>query len=295
MLSIIIINYKMESLTISFVKKELSKIQIPHKTIVVNNAATIESNETLCGELGADLISDLNTHINQEHTLFVLSSGENLGFAKGNNMGVEFCRRHFNPDYILFANNDIIFKDTDVVEQMIQKLSSLPKAGLIGPKVVGLDGVAQSPYPYISFFDKMIALYWSTLFLSKKQKNKRFQLDYPQTAKEGFHYYVMGSFFIVKAQEFYRCGMFDPHTFLYAEELILSERMKRIGLNAYYYPKVCVIHEHGKTTSKFPQNQTQDIQFESDMYYFKEYRHTNWFLLLLGEVTHFLRKSFRRI
>ena len=73
----------------------------------------------------------------------------------------------------------------------------------------------------------------------------------------------MGSFLLVKAFDFYNCGMFDSHTFLYAEEPILAERMAAIGKRVYYYPDSEVIHEHGVTTSKFAKDKRSEWQFES--------------------------------
>lgn len=286
-LSIVIINYRQEALTIRFVKNELSKIQLPHKTVIVNNSANRESNEFLCQELGAVLVDD-SSNIDKGKEVFVLPFSDNLGFAKGNNQGAEFCRKRFDPVYILFTNNDILIKGNDTVEKLIQKIEEHPEVGIIGPKVIGLDGKLQSPFPYTSYWRRHIWMYWSTLFYSTEKKKKVFQLDYQEKAQEGFHYYVMGSFFIVRASDFYKCGMFDSHTFLYAEEPILSERMAAIGKSVYYYPSSEVIHEHGVTTNKFAKGKMSDWQFESENYYYRTYKHTCWLLIFMGFVTHWL-------
>lgn len=288
MLSIIVINYKMEDLTISFVRDELCKVKTPHKVVIVNNAATPESNAVLSKALKAQVIADVEADVETGNDIFIISSPENLGFARGNNLGADFSKRHFNSEYILFSNNDIVFKDDNVVESLINKLETLPDAGVIGPMVIGLDGIEQSPWPYRSFWDREIWMYWSTFFYSKEKKIQRFQLDYPQKAAEGYHHYVMGSFFMVRANDFFECGMFDPKTFLYAEEEILSERMAAIGKKVYYLPAACVIHAHGSTTSKMSRNKASDLQFKSECYYYKTYRHTCFLTLLLGKITHVL-------
>ena len=48
MTTIIVINYKTEQLTIDYITKELSKLADSFNVIVVNNAATPESNKLLC-------------------------------------------------------------------------------------------------------------------------------------------------------------------------------------------------------------------------------------------------------
>lgn len=290
-LGIIIVNYKREDLTINLVEKELSKIKVPHKICIVNNSATKESNKLLCNALNAELVTSGSTMSSIEKNVFVIPSLNNLGFAKGNNLGAEFCRHSFDPDYLLFTNNDIQFKSDNVVEQLIKKLQSLPNVGIIGPQVLGLDGKRQSPYPYRSFWNRHVWMYLSTPFYSLKRKRKVFSLDYPQTAKEGYHYYVMGSFFLVRSVDFFNCGMFDPNTFLYAEELILSERMLTINRKVYYYPKVTIIHAHGATTKKYAKGNINDWLFESECYYYREYQHTSLIILSLGKIVHFLMKQ----
>ena len=95
----------------------------------------------------------------------------------------------------------------------------------------------------------------------------------------------MGAFFVVRAVDLYKCGLFDPNTFLYMEEEILSERMKSIDKGAYYYPEVTVIHAHGVSTKKYIKNKMNNILFESEYYYYRKYMHTNLFLLYLGRIT----------
>lgn len=289
-LSIIIVNYRNEDLTINFVKKELSKIKIPHVTVIVNNEATDESNSKLCQALNAQLVT--SNYVGNESlcNIFIISSEDNLGFAKGNNLGVYFSKKNFQPEYYLFTNNDIQITDVEVVEKLISKLNIIDAAGIIGPRVVGLDGKNQSPYPYRSFWYRHIWIYWSSFIYSKQKKIQKFEIDYPDRAEEGFHYYVMGSFFVVRACDFYKCGMFDPATFLYAEELILSERMRIIGKKVYYYPGTYVIHAHGQTTKKYGGDRINDWLFESECYYYKAYMGVKPPLIFIAKVTRILLK-----
>ncbi|MDD4972359.1 MAG: glycosyltransferase family 2 protein [Paludibacter sp.] len=285
MLAILIVNYKDEDRTIAYVKDELSKIHSPHLIVVVNNSATDESNYVLAAKLNATLISDI--HQKPEASgCYVISSNDNLGFAKGNNLGAEFAMKHFSITHILFTNNDIHFLNNNVVERLVEKLDTLDTVGMIGPKVKGLDGRNQSPEPYSSFWNRYIWMYWLTPFLSSDKKKEMFKLDYPQDAKEGEHYKIMGSFFIVKAQDFITCGMMDPNTFLYAEEVILTERLKKIHKTAYYFPQVAVLHEHGQTINQhFQTARSMKIQFDSESYYYHSYKGVSSFSISIGKIS----------
>lgn len=288
MIAVIIVNYRNETNTINYINNEICKIQLPHIIIIVNNSAIEETNTKLTKELNAILITDISTKP-KYNKCFVITNHANLGFAKGNNLGAEFAQKHFNINYILFSNNDIRFIDKNVVERLIDKISSLPNIGLIGPKVIGIDGKNQSPEPYIPFCQKYIWMYWLTPFLSKKQKIKFFKLNYSEDAKEGMHYKIMGSFFLVKIDDYMKCGMMDNNTFLYAEELILSERLKNTGKYTYYFPDVCVIHEHGQTISKHNnQKKMYLMKFKSELYYYQNYKHINCITALLGKFSCYL-------
>lgn len=294
MLAIIIINFKNEQKTINYIKQEICKITVPYKIVIVNNGATQQSNEILSTSLHATIIHKIDKYSNQNNC-YIISCTENLGFAKGNNIGAKFAYQQFSPDFFLFTNNDIIIKDKDVITKLIYKIQNNNNIGIIGPKVIGIDGRLQSPEPFFSFWDNYIWVYLSTFFYSAKKKRERFKMDYAENAKEGFHYKLMGSFFIVKVEDFFACGMMDPNTFLYNEEAILSERMKKINKYAYYYPEVAVVHEHGNTIKKFnSRKRMRDLKFASACYYYKTYIGTSNLTIFIGKIIKYFLNLLRK-
>lgn len=282
MLGIVVINYKSDSLTINYVKNELSKIKCPRVIIIVNNAGTKDSDSLLCRELSAELVKDIDAFNFANSNTYIISSKNNLGFAKGNNLAVRFLQSHFSLKYLLFSNNDIQIVDSDVCERLIEKIECNDNIGIIGPKVVGIDGKYQSPEPYVPIADYFCWMYLATPFMSNKKKCKRFKLDYKENAQEGFHYKVMGSFFLLRMADYVACGMMDENTFLYGEEVILTERLRSINKKVYYYPEVCVIHAHGVTTKRYlGRKGINKYLIESMLYYYQEYiKEPKWKCLL---------------
>ena len=204
---------------------------------------------------------------------------------RGNNVGMEYLSKHYDIDYFLFTNNDIHFQSPDVVDELVKKLESDPSIGIIGPEIIGLDGKRQSPEPYISLWDKYVWVYLSTPFLSREKKAEWFRFGYSEQAEEGTHYKLMGSFLICRRTDIEAAGGFDPNTFLYAEETILSERMKRIGKSLYFYPAVTVVHEHGATISSYLSNVAMARQqFRSDAYYYRAYKGVSRLSVWLAKV-----------
>lgn len=285
MIGIIVINYRSEDKTISFVKNEMIKVSSDNAVVIVDNGSTDESFSTLLEAFKG---------WPYQH-VFVVPSKENLGFAKGNNLGAEVAINQFDPDVLLFANNDISLSSDDAVDKMALKLISEPQAGAIGPKVIGLDGKLQSPEPFIPFWKRHVSLYWSNLFMSKKRKAEVFGEDYSEKAAEGWHYRVSGSFFMVKTSDWKACGGMDPNTFLYSEEMILSERLKKVGKGVYYYPEVAVVHEHGTTTRKyFDEYRIRMMKYRSECYYYKTYIGTPSWQFYVANFTYLLKRIFRR-
>lgn len=261
MLGIVIVSYRSDDRTVMFIKKELSKIVIPHLTVVVDNGASPAEAENLQARLGS---------------LATVLPSENGGFAKGNNKGARWLYEHGQFDYILFTNNDIRIESGDVVQNLLHCFHVHPDVGIAGPEIVGLDGERQSPTPYRGLWERYVWMYYCTPFLSKEAKRKRFQLNYANEADEGYHYSLMGSFMLVAVAAFREVGGFDEGTFLYAEEPILSERFHSIGKKCWFCPTVRVVHEHGVTVTRhFSSKTAAMLDFDSNAYYYQKYKGYN--------------------
>ncbi|MBR4808978.1 MAG: glycosyltransferase family 2 protein [Bacteroidales bacterium] len=276
MIGIIVINFGNTERTVRFVKEECSKVAAEHRVVVVDNG----SGEAAVAELKAAL----------EGLADIVPAKENLGFAKGNNLGADYAIRQFGADFLLFVNNDIVFTYPDLTDRLAAKLNELPEAGIIGPKVVGPDGRLQSPSPKATFSQRNLLPYWGKLVYSKGTLRRKMMVDYAETAPEGPCATVSGCCFMVKAEAFAEAGMFDPATFLYGEEMILSARMKAIGKVTYYYPAVSVLHEHGATTRKYyDRKRIRSMKFESEAYYYRKYEKTPGWQITLGRFTLWLK------
>ena len=70
-----------------------------------------------------------------------LKADENRGYASGNNLGIARALED-GCGVIVVANNDIVFK-SGAIEAMAVCLLRHPKAGIVGPMVVGRDGSIQ--------------------------------------------------------------------------------------------------------------------------------------------------------
>ncbi|MFI3305847.1 MAG: glycosyltransferase [Rikenellaceae bacterium] len=270
----IVVNYRSEQRTIRCISEELTRCTLPHRIIVVNNGATAATNATLALALNATVVDKIAQPIDPQTKIFIINTPLNNGFARGNNLGVEFVTTHFDVEYLLFSNNDIVLRSDHTIESLVGRLSTLPDVGIIGPKIVGLDGEYQTPYLYSSFWREMVMSQWGRFvpfYRGKEYQDGK--LFIRESAHEGYYYRVMGSFFVAKTEVYIACGKMDPNTFLYGEEVILAERMLRIGQYNYYYPSVEILHEHGTTINNNRDLfRGRDYLAESLFYYYREYR-----------------------
>jgi len=288
MLGIIIVNYKTDDQIIKYVTEELPKISADNKIVIVNNAAVEQSNLKIAEGCRGCVVSDPDA-IDPQSQIFVLGIAENLGFAKGNNAGVEFLLRHFQLDYLLISNCDLHFIDSNVVDRLIEKMDNTPDIGLIGPCFVTSSGDRGSPVTDLFVWKNEILpnlLYPLFGFLKSMGKTPCSRIG---EDVEGYCDLLNGSFFLARASAFLKAGMFDPNTFIYCEEPILAARIIKSGFRVYYYNKVKVIHEHCITERTLGiYDVTTKHCYNSNRYYQKEYRKINRFELMMFDLSYFI-------
>jgi len=288
MFGIIIVNYKTDDRVIKYVTEEIPKIAADHKIVIVNNAAVEQSNVKLAEGCRGVVVSAPDA-VDPQSQVFVLGIAENLGFAKGNNAGVEFLLRHFQLDYLLFSNCDLYFIDSQVVDRLIVKMNTTPDIGIIGPCLVTFSGVRLSPVTEMLAWKTEILpnLFYPLFgFLRSMGKNPGSQIG---EDVEGDCDIFSGAFFLARTSAFLKAGMFDTNTFLYCEEPILAARMKKTGFRIYYYNKVRVFHEHYVTEKTLDiSDVTTKHRYNSNRYYQKEYQKLNRFELMMYDLSYFI-------
>lgn len=276
---IVIVNYKTPELTISYVKNELAKIPDPWRLVIVDVAGSEESVLQIKTGIGAVQVKDIEGSLKPEAPIYLISTAENIGFARGNNLGVRFLSKHFqNIDCFLFTNNDIKIIHSDVVDKLREALT-LPGVGAVGPHVDGPFGRQGPAWKRKSINEEILLklFYPLTWPLFRRIHNERIK-----PAASGFCYSAVGCFFMVSRKAFEACGGFDPVTFLYGEEDILAERLLKCNYHYYFLGDRRVIHEVGGVIRQFlAQSKSDQLRQESQIYYYKTYRHASKIQLVL--------------
>lgn len=266
MVSMIIVDYKSMDKTIEYIKECAWNIEGLNHFVIVDNASETSFEPRRTAVEGKDV--------------YIVSSGENGGYAKGNNFGAKVAKEIWNDDYYIFSNNDLKFRKLFFLDEFIKPFQEDRNISVVGPKVIGLSGDNQNPLPDLTWKQMLFGHFLS--LLPPKGMKRRQQL---MSEKAGKTTAVVGAFMCAKAQDFWNVGGFDENTFLFCEEMILSKRLETIGKYMYYNDSVEVIHEHGVTV-----NSTVGIikslraDFNSRYYYAKEYCKAGKGWLILSKV-----------
>lgn len=284
MLGIVLINYKSVDEVVQFVRNELSKIKVNYKLVIVDNSTDDEIFNKLIKFLSAEKVCD---HFNRKADIYAIQSDSNLGYARANNLGARFLIDEFNPSHLLFSNSDIELTSNNVIEVLLRKLKANPKIGCISPKIVGIDGIDQAPARYLKFYTSCMYKY---LIASIRDSFSKHRLtDVIPNAKEGSYYRLSGSFMLCDSNIFREINYFDEGTFLYAEELILGEKLLRKGYHNYFFPEVKILHNESQIVNKFAQKEkTLKRSFESKIYYYRKYKNVSNLEVLLGKFSFFI-------
>jgi len=213
----------------------------PLRVVVVNNAADEESKALL-----EALVKDYDNVV-------VLHSPRNLGYFGGLNYGLPSALA-VDSEWIVFCNADIIFTESDFVEQLFQL--HVDKSVLaLAPAIITRRGRNQNPYflkrptrARWSLYDVWFSCYPIFLLISLVNDIKNLirggrgwkLSQLPDVPIE--IYAPHGACFILNKRYFDIYPRLDDTLMLYGEEIILAETVRRVRGRILYVPALKVLH-----------------------------------------------------
>lgn len=285
MLCFIILNWNKSKLTISTVNNILAVEHGRYGIIVVDNASDYAERDMLVTYAKGNGWTVLKEEIFEDgkaygvenmacddHRILLLAN-DNYGYAKGNNMGLKLARK-LGYKWGVVMNNDVIL-EIPVLETLLKSATFDSKIAMIGPRIVGRHGERQSPgFDRPSLYDMFfLPILYPVLYPIERIRRLILGKTFSNVSRSEvyFPYTLQGSFMLLELGILENVGWFDENTFLYAEEIILSEKLFRNDYKVAYVDKVYVRHLHGVTTQTLGRRRVQRI-LESTLYYFRVYR-----------------------
>lgn len=227
-LSVIILNYNvryfLEQCVLS-VQKALEGID--GEIIVIDNNSSDDS---------CEMMQQLFPNVKR------IENKENLGFPKGNNIGVAQAKGEF----ICILNPDTVVAE-DTFSKILNTKNWQLNTGIIGCKLIDGTGnfLPESkrgvPTPWVSF-TKIFGLYKVSNLFGK------YYAQHLTENQSGNVDILVGAFMVMQRKLYNEIGGFDEKCFMYSDDIDLSYMVLQKGKYNYYFHETSIIHYKGEST-----------------------------------------------
>ncbi len=172
-------------------------------------------------------------------------SGQNLGYAKGNNFGLSKVK----TKYALILNPDTVLK-SDTLDQLLITAKNFSDFAIIGP-------AKQDEFSEIDL---------------NKNKEQVFEVN----VLKGFAMFL-------NMENFEKIGFFDENFFIYLEEIDLCKRLRNKNKKIYLDKKVIISHKGGKSHNEkinFEMELSRNWHWMWSIFYFNKKHHGYFYALI---------------
>ena len=189
----------------------------------------------------------LSKNLSNSHAKFTLiQTGENLGFAGGNNVGIRYALTNPTCEYLWILNNDTTVAQ-NALETLYTCAQQRPHIALFGstivdfyhPTIVQCAGGCRY-FPWLTVFKNVFGGEY---------------LDFvnvqPETIKLD---YVYGASMFLRVTAVQQIGLLNEEYFLFYEELDYTRRLKKLGQNIGWCKHSVVYHKCSATIGQSRQN-----------------------------------------
>lgn len=199
-------------------------------------------------------------------------SGENIGYARGNNLALKYFDAVDGVDKVLILNNDVLLTQ-DILTPLAAYLDTHPACGVVSPLLRGKDGAIDHSCARRFKSPRDMAIKAGALGRFGVKTGEFILRDNPALAfqKELRIDLPSGSCMMLRKKDFAAIGWFDPATFLYFEEDILGTRLARAGFMATLLPGISATHLGAGTTSRQSSAKIYGYWRQSLLYYIEHY------------------------
>ena len=189
-----------------------------------------------------------------------IQNSENLGFPKGNNIGVQQAK----GEYLCILNPDTVVAE-DTFTKALEFMERDQQFAIMGPKLIDGSGrfLKESkrgvPTPWVAF-TKVMGLYK----VFPKLFGEYYNLKLP-TNQAGKTDVLVGAYMFMKTAHYRTLNGFDEDCFMYCEDDDLCYRSLQLGKPNFYNPDIRIVHFKGEST---PKDFAYQVRFSEALYYF---------------------------
>lgn len=166
----------------------------------------------------------------------IVKSGENLGYAEGNNRGIREVMKE-GAGFVFILNPDTLVRK-GCIERLVEVMEKNPDVGVAGPTILDPEGKIWSRGGYIDrkrYSGGLIGLGEK----DKREKNGIRDVDY-----------ISGTAMMVRREVFEKVGLFYPGYFIYYEDVELCVRARGAGYRSVFVPAARIDHKESSSFGK---------------------------------------------
>lgn len=256
LVTFVILHYMALDVTINCINSILNKMTYQNfKIVIVDNGS------------GNNTGNDITLLYKDNSKIKVICLEKNLGFSAGNNVGYVYAKQTLESDYIIMINNDTEMIQEDFIQKAIECYEKYAYY-VLGPDIVGLDGVHQNPRrnhiitkseasvillrEYIAkgylVVHKFLKLPNSIFEIIKHNKvkiscNVSNEIDMNRKVTLQGACFVFSPLFVNNSM-----FAFEELSFMYGEEDLLAIRCKRNDWKTIYNSELQILHAEQVTT-----------------------------------------------
>lgn len=234
---IIILHFKGKDNTLACLEscQKIASDGFEFKLVVVDNNS---------GDNIARLLKDRFSRIQ------VIKNRKNFGYAKGNNIGLQYALKH-GADYCLILNNDTIVSKSLLV-QLIKVMENNQQVGIVSPKIFFASGYEFHKNRYKKNERGKVLWYagglidWDNIITTHRGIDEVDKGKYNQTEETGF---CTGCCMLIKNTVLNKIGLFDEKYFLYWEDVDLCQKAKLAGFKTFFCSQTYIYHKNAGSSA----------------------------------------------
>jgi GT2 family glycosyltransferase len=178
----------------------------------------------------------------------IVENGDNIGFARGNNAGIDVAR----GEYVLILNPDTIIH-RNALDKLVAYADRHPEGGAFGCRVLNPDGSFQNPARPLPTLGGALISALCIRWLGKL--SSRFEADLYmgwEGRTERAVGFQSGCCVMLRRQLLERLRGFDERFFYHFEETDLCCRVWKSGSQVLFCPDAEITHLGGQSVGRFP-------------------------------------------
>jgi GT2 family glycosyltransferase len=224
-----------------------------------------------------DTISAVQVNFPQVETI---ASAENLGFGKANNLGIKALGDL--PPAVYLLNPDTL-SQKGATKTLFDALMADKTVGLVGARLTYGDGSFQDS----CFEFPGLKQLWVEFFPTPGRFIVgRFNGRYPRALYAGNQPFdvdfMLGATMMLRREVIEQTEGFDPHFFMYGEEVDWQWRIRKRGWRILCVPQAHVVHLVGQSTGQAKARSVLNL-WESRLYLFKKH-YPGWKLAIAKQM-----------